>query len=44
METQKKLVKVELTIQDIWMATRPIIQKSKTVYSRKDKHKKKFGY
>jgi len=44
METQKKLVKVELTIQDIWMATRPIIQKSKNVYSRKDKHKKKFGY
>lgn len=43
METQKKLIKVELTLQEIWAATRPIIQKSKTVYSRKKKHKKKFG-
>jgi hypothetical protein len=43
METQKKLIKVELTLQEIWAATRPIIQKSKIVYSRKKKHKKKFG-
>jgi hypothetical protein len=43
METQKKLIKVELTLQEIWVATRPIIQKSKKEYSRKKKHKKKFG-
>jgi hypothetical protein len=43
METQKKLMKVEITIQEIWAATRPIIQKSKKDYSRKKKHKKKFG-
>ena len=42
METQKKLIKVELTLQEIWVATRPIIQKSKKEYSRKKKHKKKF--
>ena len=30
---------VIFTIQEIWMATRPNIQKSKKVYSRKNKHK-----
>jgi hypothetical protein len=40
METQTKLIKVELTLQEIWAATRPIIQKSKKEYSRKKKHKK----
>jgi hypothetical protein len=43
METQKKMLKVELTLQEILVATRPIIQKSKKEYSRKKKHKKKFG-
>jgi hypothetical protein len=42
--TQNKLIKVEVTIQEIWAVTRPIIQKSKKEYSRKEKHKKKFGY
>lgn len=32
---------VELTIQEIWAATRPIVQKSKKQYSRKEKHKNK---
>jgi len=41
--TQNKLRKIEVTIQEIWVATRPIIQKSKKEYSRKEKHKKKFG-
>jgi hypothetical protein len=41
--TQKKLTKVEVTIQEIWAATRPIIQKSRKEYYRKEKHKKKFG-
>jgi hypothetical protein len=44
METQNKLTKIEVTIQEIWAATRPIIQKSRKEYSRKEKHKKKFGY
>jgi hypothetical protein len=45
METiaQNKLKKIEVTIQEMWAATRPIIQKSKKEYSRKEKHYKKFG-
>jgi hypothetical protein len=31
---------VELTMQEIWQATRPIIQKNKKKYERKPKHKK----
>jgi hypothetical protein len=42
--TQNKLTKIEVTIQEIWAATRPIIQKSRKQYYRKEKHKKKFGY
>jgi hypothetical protein len=34
--------KIELTIQEIWAATRPIVQKSKKQYSRKEKHKNKY--
>ena len=30
---------IEVTMQEIWQATRPIIQKSKKVYTRKQKHK-----
>ncbi len=30
---------IELTIQEIWQATRPVIQKNKKKYSRKTKHK-----
>jgi hypothetical protein len=44
METQNKLRKIEVTIQEIWAVTRPIVQKSKKEYSRKEKHKKKFVY
>jgi hypothetical protein len=32
---------VELTMKEIWVATRPIVQKSKKTYSRKQKHKNK---
>lgn len=32
---------VQVTLQDIWNVTRPIIQKSKKSYTRKSKHKKK---
>jgi len=33
--------KIELTMQEIWQATRPIIQKNKKKYNRKTKHKNK---
>jgi len=32
--------KIEVTMQEIWQATRPIVQKSKKTYTRKKKHKK----
>ena len=32
--------KIEVTMQEIWQATRPIIQRSKKTYTRKKKHKK----
>jgi hypothetical protein len=32
---------VELTMKEIWAATKPIVQKSKKTYSRKQKHKNK---
>ena len=32
--------KIELTMNEIWQATRPSIQKSKKNYTRKTKHKK----
>ncbi len=36
----KKLQTIEVTIQEIWMQTRPSVQKSKKTYTRKQKHKK----
>jgi hypothetical protein len=32
--------KIEITIQEIRMATRPNVYKNKKKYTRKDKHKK----
>jgi len=32
--------KIEVTMQEIWQATRPIVQRSKKSYTRKKKHKK----
>ena len=32
--------KIEITMQEIWQTTRPIVQKSKKSYTRKKKHKK----
>lgn len=43
MSTVKELKTVELTIQEIWQATRPSIQKSKKLYTRKEKHKTKLN-
>ena len=36
-ETMKTIT---FTMQEIWMASRPSVQKSKKTYNRKDKHKK----
>ncbi len=33
--------KIEVTMQEIWAATRPIVQKNKKTYTRKSKHKTK---
>jgi len=35
-----KLIKIEVTIQDIWSQTRPSVQRNKKKYYRKRKHKK----
>ena len=36
---------IEVTMQEIWMVTRPVVQKSKKDYTRKRKHKNQFqGY
>ena len=32
--------KIEVTMQEIWQATRPAIQRNKKKYTRKTKHKK----
>jgi hypothetical protein len=32
--------KIQVTMQEIWQATRPIVQQSKKTYTRKKKHKK----
>lgn len=32
---------VQLTMKEIWQATRPSVQKSKKSYTRKSKHKNK---
>jgi hypothetical protein len=32
--------KIEITMQEIWQATRPIVHKNKKSYTRKKKHKK----
>jgi hypothetical protein len=39
----KKLQEVTLTMQEIWLHTKPKVEQSKKVYSRKDKHKGKDG-
>jgi hypothetical protein len=38
-----KMKTIEVTIQEIWQATRPIVQKSEKTYTRKQKHKTKFN-
>jgi hypothetical protein len=32
--------KIEVTMQEIWQATRPAVHKNKKSYTRKKKHKK----
>ena len=39
-----KLQKIEVTIQEIQMATRPNVYKNKKKYTRKNKHVKKDSF
>lgn len=39
MSKTHKLVKIEVTMQEIWHHTMPRVQKSKKEYKRKPKHK-----
>ena len=34
---------IEVTMQEIWMATRPSVQKNKKAYTRKPKYKQKYN-
>lgn len=36
-----KVQRIEITMEDIWKHTRPLVQKSKKSYTRKTKHKNK---
>ena len=40
MKKNSKLIKIEISMQDIWKHTAPIIEKNKKNNSRKQKHKK----
>ena len=40
MEPNKKIKKIEMTLQEIWAAMRPNVYKNKKKYTRKSKHKK----
>ena len=40
-KTGNEMKTIEITIQEIWQATRPIVQKSKKSYTSKQKHKNK---
>jgi hypothetical protein len=31
--------RIEVTLQEIWQATRPVIQRNRKKYTRKSKHK-----
>ena len=39
MSRTNKFQKIEVTLQEQWQETRPIVAKSKKAYSRKTKHK-----
>jgi hypothetical protein len=42
MKQETKLIKVELTVQEIWGASKHMVVKNKKKYNRKSKHK--FGF
>ena len=39
METKGKIKEIEVTIQEIWAASRPNVFKNNKKYTRKNKHK-----
>ncbi len=42
MKQETKLVKIELTVQEIWGASKHMVVKNKKKYNRKPKHKNKY--
>ena len=42
MKQETKLIKIELTVQEIWGASKHMVVKNKKKYNRKSKHK--FGF
>lgn len=42
-EPDKKLVKVTMTMQDIWDASKHLVHKSKKTYTRKGRKKNESG-
>ena len=43
MKQETKLVKIELTVQEIWGASKHMVVKNKKKYNRKPKYKNRFG-
>jgi hypothetical protein len=43
MKQENKLMKIELTVQEIWGASKHMVVKNKKKYNRKPKHKNRFG-
>jgi hypothetical protein len=43
MKQETKLVKIELTVQEIWGASKHIVVTNKKKYNRKPKYKNRFG-
>jgi hypothetical protein len=43
MKHQSSLRTIEVSMQEIWQHTRPVIHRSKKAYTRKAKHRKPHG-
>ena len=42
MKQENKLMKIELTVQEIWGASKHMVVKNKKKYKRKPKHKNRY--
>jgi len=41
-EKKKEMKKIEVTMQEIWQVTKPVIYKNKKKYTRKTKHNERI--